>query len=110
MKNILIILFLFCFQQNLFSQSFDSLKVSQSTYEQIFVFYDKLNSSIIISPITENSKYTIELFDITGLSVIKSDIYTTYKRIEIPLLLKQGVYILIIGNKNFSVTRKFRVH
>ena len=110
MKYSVIILLLFCFKLNLFSQSFDSLKVFQNSYEQIFAFYDKLNSSIIISSINENSKYSLELFDITGLSIIKTDITSTSKRLEVPLILKQGVYILVIGNKNFSVTRKFRVN
>ncbi len=110
MKHLIIILFLFFFRLDLFSQSFDSLKVFHNNYEQILAFYDKLNSSIIISPIAENSKYTVELFDITGLSIIKTDVQPLGKRIEIPLLLKQGIYILVIGNKNFSITRKFRVN
>ncbi len=109
MKRLITILILVFFATVLYSQTADTLKF-QTSFDNITAYYDKLNATVVVSPIPENTKLSIEIFDITGLSVIKIDVFPTNKRLELPTWLKQGVYILIIGNKNFSVTRKFRVN
>ncbi|MCX7862779.1 MAG: T9SS type A sorting domain-containing protein [Bacteroidales bacterium] len=109
MKRLLLILFTFsCL--NIFAQTQDTLKSTFSTFEQTTAYYDRLNSMIVVNSIPENTKYSIELYDITGLSIVKSDLFAINRKLEIPLPLKQGIYILIIGTKNFSITRKFRVN
>lgn len=109
-KTIAILIFLFIGTINLIAQNQDTLKYSLSPLEQITAYYDRLNASIVVNALPENTKFTAELYDITGLSIIKSEIYSLNKRIEIPVTLKQGVYILIVGTKNYTVTRKFRVN
>ncbi len=93
----------------MYSQTADSIKVL-NIYENISAYYDKLNTSVIINSVPENTKITIEIFDITGLSIIKNDYLAYNKQIDMPLWLKSGIYIIIIGNKHFSVTRKIRVN
>jgi hypothetical protein len=110
MKKLLIILFLFI-SVCLYSQNVDTLSYANYNFqEQVSAFYDKLNQRIIITSVPENNKYNIELFDITGLSIVKTEVIPINRKIELSMFLKQGVYIVVFGNKNFSITKKFRVY
>ncbi len=112
MGKTFVILFFLCFgiSLSIIAQNQDTIKYSFLPIEQITAYYDRINASIVVNALPENTKFTAELYDITGLSIIKSELNSLNRRIEIPVVLKQGVYILIVGTKNYSVTRKFRVN
>lgn len=93
-------------------QPADSLKntfVPIST-ENATAYYDKLSSKLIIGPVYENENYKLELYDITGSSIQSIVIQPNGKMIEFNTWLKSGVYILIVRNPRFNLTRKFRVN
>ncbi len=112
MKKILAGIFvLFTFQVS--AQSADTLKDYNNAIPILLnttALYDKLSEKIIISAVQENEYYKIELFDITGISIYTDNLYSSEKKLEIPVWLKQGIYILIMRNGQNIVTRKFRVN
>lgn len=89
----------------------DSLKnnISSVSAEAANAYYDKISSKLIIGPVYENENYKIELYDITGTSIQSVVVQPNGKLIEYNTWLKSGVYILIVRNPHFNLTRKFRV-
>ncbi len=108
MKVYLIILFSIL-TINILAQSSDSLKNS-IPYNNINIFYERNTNIIIINGTNENTQYTIQLYDITGTPIINTTIYAINKTIEFPIILKNGIYIIIIKYQNFTITKKFKVN
>jgi len=92
-------------------QPVDSLKnnIASVSAENANAYYDKLSSKLIIGPVYENENYKLELYDITGTSIQSIVIQPNGEMIEFNTWLKSGVYILIVRNPHFNLTRKFRV-
>jgi len=112
MKTFFTILF-FLYTLTIFAQQpVDSLKnnVSSISAETANAYYDKLSSRLVVGPVYENENYRLEIYDITGTSIQSMVVQPNGKMIEFNTWLKSGVYILIIRNPHFNLTRKFRVN
>ncbi|NSW45292.1 MAG: T9SS type A sorting domain-containing protein [Bacteroidales bacterium] len=109
MKTCFIISFVFFTSTIWAQQPVDSLKNNISS-EAANAYYDKISSRLVVGPVFENENYRLELYDITGTSIQSVVVQPNGRMIEFNTWLKSGVYILIIRNPHFNLTRKFRVN